>query len=225
MAQYLDYEGLKKYHGLIKGYIDENIKDITSFEYEIVTSLPEKDGEKGKIYLKQSSTSGSNQFYDEYIWIVNGSTGSYEFIGTTAVDLSNYYTKDVADGKFAGKSTATTSANGLMSSTDKTKLDGIQSGATAVSVTQTQKTGSEIGSVTVNGTKTTLYAPFNIDQKIASILLRDGVRGTESSPINNVSSLAFNADEFMIESASTGDAYVSLNITAITNEEIEDLFA
>ena len=225
MAQYLNYAGLQKYDELIKNYINDNIKEITSFEYEIVTSLPE-EGEKGKIYLKQSSTSGSNQIYDEYIWIVNGNAGSYEFIGTTAVDLSNYYTKDAADSKFAGKSVATTSANGLMSSTDKTKLDGIQSGATAVSVTQTQKTGSEIGSVTVNGTKTTLYAPSpSLDQKIHTIELRAGAQGQSSSTRTDVSSLAFNADEFTIGAASEGDAYVSLNMTSITDEEIENLFA
>lgn len=50
---------------------------------------------------------------------------------------------------------ATSSANGLMSSTDKTKLDGIAIGADVTTVIQKLTSGAEIGSV--NGTK--LYAP------------------------------------------------------------------
>lgn len=53
----------------------------------------------------------------------------------------------------------TTTTNGLMSSTDKSKLDGIQSSATAVSVTQTLTSGTEIATATINGTATKLYAP------------------------------------------------------------------
>lgn len=43
-------------------------------------------------------------------------------------DVSNYATKSDLNSK-AGTSVATTSANGLMSSTDKSKLDGVESGA------------------------------------------------------------------------------------------------
>ena len=56
-------------------------------------------------------------------------------------------------------SVATTTANGLMSSTDKSKLDGITESADAVSVTQSLTSGTEVGSITVNGTATKLYAP------------------------------------------------------------------
>lgn len=114
MAQYLDYEGLKKYHGLIKGYIDENISGITSFEYVIVGagSLPET-GEKGKIYLKDSATNSGNQYYDEYIWIVEtgSATGRYEFIGTTAMNLDGYLTKEDAARDYAKKSEIPTDTN------------------------------------------------------------------------------------------------------------------
>ena len=56
-------------------------------------------------------------------------------------------------------SVATTTADGLMSSTDKSKLDGITESADAVSVSQTLTSGTEVGSVTVNGIATKLYAP------------------------------------------------------------------
>lgn len=58
---------------------------------------------------------------------------------------------------------ATSSAAGLMSAADKTKLDGITSSADAVSVAQKLTSGTEIGTVTVNGTGTKLYAPTNTD--------------------------------------------------------------
>ena len=60
-------------------------------------------------------------------------------------------------------SEATQSASGLMSATDKTKLDGIASGADNVAFTQTQTSGSEIGTISINSTNTKLYAPIQTD--------------------------------------------------------------
>ena len=50
-----------------------------------------------------------------------------------------------------------------MSSTDKSKLDGIQANATAVSFSQTKTSGTEVGKITINGTTTTLYSDTNTD--------------------------------------------------------------
>lgn len=69
--------------------ISNAVKDITSFEYEVVTALP-TTGVKGKIYLK-AHAHGTGDAYDEYIW-----TGSsYEKIGNTDIDLSGYQQKCV----------------------------------------------------------------------------------------------------------------------------------
>ena len=56
---------------------------------------------------------------------------------------------------------ATQSANGLLSSTDKKKLDGITESADSVSFTQTKTSGIEIGKININGTSTTLYQQDN----------------------------------------------------------------
>lgn len=48
---------------------------------------------------------------------------------------------------------------GLMSAADKTKLDGITDSADSVSVTQNLTSGTKVGTITVNGTGTDLYAP------------------------------------------------------------------
>lgn len=66
------------------------IGDITELEYQVVQELP-VTGEKGTIYLISNSGTTPN-VYDEYIWVSSGSSGSYEKIGTTEVDLSNYVT-------------------------------------------------------------------------------------------------------------------------------------
>ena len=52
---------------------------------------------------------------------------------------------------------ATPSAAGLMSAADKTKLDGIQTSADAVSFTSKLTSGTEIGTITINGTATKIY--------------------------------------------------------------------
>lgn len=54
---------------------------------------------------------------------------------------------------------ATTSSNGLMSSSDKSKLDEIQAGADAVSFSRSLSSGTKIGTININGTNTDIYAP------------------------------------------------------------------
>lgn len=71
----------------VESAINDAIGDITGFEFQIVEELP-GTGEKGVIYLISNSGTGQN-IYDEYIW-----TGTaFEKIGTTDVDLSNYWSK------------------------------------------------------------------------------------------------------------------------------------
>lgn len=66
------------------------IGSITGISYSVVTTLP-STGENGVIYLVSNSGTSPN-VYDEYIWI--SSSSSFEKIGTTETDLSNYVTYD-----------------------------------------------------------------------------------------------------------------------------------
>lgn len=71
----------------VESAINEAIGDINSFEFQIVEELP-PTGEVGIVYLVSNSGSDQN-IYDEYIW-----TGTaFEKIGTTDVNLSNYWSK------------------------------------------------------------------------------------------------------------------------------------
>lgn len=54
---------------------------------------------------------------------------------------------------------ATASDNGLMSSSDKSKLNGIQAGADAVSFSRSLSSGTKIGTININGVNTDIYAP------------------------------------------------------------------
>ena len=68
--------------------ITEALAGITGIDFTVVQTLPQT-GEKGVIYLLSNSGTGSN-IYDEYIWVDGTPSGSFEKIGTTAVDLSGY---------------------------------------------------------------------------------------------------------------------------------------
>ena len=69
----------------VQAAINSAISGITGIDFQVVESLPET-GTKGVIYLVSNSGTGSN-IYDEYIWV----TSRFEKIGTTEIDLSNYY--------------------------------------------------------------------------------------------------------------------------------------
>lgn len=79
--------------GGVKNYVDTAISGISQFKYEVVTSLPTASANTmGKIYLVAHSHSSSDG-YDEYITLESGTTTktySWEKIGNTDIDLSNY---------------------------------------------------------------------------------------------------------------------------------------
>lgn len=89
------------------------IGGITELEYMVVSALP-VSGAKGVIYLVPHSH-GTADIYDEYIWINN----SYEKIGNTDVDLSQYLLKtDIATwAKQPNKPTYTASEVGALPDT------------------------------------------------------------------------------------------------------------
>lgn len=69
----------------VQAAINNAISGITGIDFQVVESLS-GTGIKGVIYLVSNSGTGSN-IYDEYIWVTN----RFEKIGTTEIDLSNYY--------------------------------------------------------------------------------------------------------------------------------------
>lgn len=68
------------------------------FDVIIVQELP-AEGQKGIIYLV-AKDSEAPDIYDEYIWVT--ATQTFEFIGTTQVDLSDYAKKEYVDNAISG---------------------------------------------------------------------------------------------------------------------------
>ena len=72
----------------ITNAINDAIGSVTGISFEVVDSLP-STGESGKIYLV-SHAHGAKDQYDEYIYY----NGEWEKIGSTDIDLSNYWSMD-----------------------------------------------------------------------------------------------------------------------------------
>ncbi|MCD8266406.1 MAG: hypothetical protein LUC33_04545 [Prevotellaceae bacterium] len=140
---YFGTAGLQELVARIKTYADAAAKSaVADFDHTIasvVTELPDAaSADSSKIYLIPDAASVEAQnVYDEYIIV----SGAWEKIGSfkADVDLSGYKVKEItvsgdyitvtsADGVYTltvSVPEATTSAAGLMSAADKSKLDGI----------------------------------------------------------------------------------------------------
>ena len=71
----------------VQAAINSALEGITGIDFQVVQSWP-ATGTKGVIYLMSNGSSAASNIYDEYIWL--SSSSSYEKIGTTQVDLTNY---------------------------------------------------------------------------------------------------------------------------------------
>ena len=69
----------------LKTELLQTIGNITSFEIDVVESLPET-GTKGHIYFVPKTTTDEKNIYDEYIWVVKESASAFEKIGDTKID-------------------------------------------------------------------------------------------------------------------------------------------
>ena len=125
------------------------IASIPQFKLSIVNDLPET-GEKMTLYLVPKEES-ANDVYNEYIWIEQ--TSSFELIGTTAVDLTDYV-----------KNTdyATSSKTGLMRPANGLSVSG-NTGAIVIACANTTQIDA----------KTDKYYPIvpsNLDYAVNSVL-------------------------------------------------------
>lgn len=148
--------------------IKNSISAIPKFRTIVVNSLPDDAEAKSEsaIYLVKSGNDAQN-LYTEYIWI----NGAWEKLGEQKVNLDNYLTtsnlavevyNDTENEIYIELSSGITSFGGvmlpiaspttagLMSTTDKTKLNGIEAGANKYVLPAASATA--IGGVKVNNT-------------------------------------------------------------------------
>ena len=88
----------KKDETYSKTEIDEIIEVLKGLgiSLETVDVLPEK-GENKYIYLVPATTAGDKNIYTEWVWI----KGAWEYIGSTDVNLTDYYNKAEIDAKLS----------------------------------------------------------------------------------------------------------------------------
>lgn len=88
-------EDLKNYYKKSETYSQEEVNsllgNLTRLTLQVVQELPEV-GTEHIIYLVPNNESGNN-IYEEWVFVQS----KWEMIGTTEVDLSNYYTKEEID--------------------------------------------------------------------------------------------------------------------------------
>lgn len=137
----------KKSETYTQAEVNALIGSIVTISFLVVQELPQT-GEANIIYLVPAEDPNPDNIYEEYIYV----NSNWEMIGTTKVDLSNYYTKTETDTLLNGKvdkdGDKVLSDNNY-SDTDKTKLDGIEAEAnktivdTEISATSTNPVESK----------------------------------------------------------------------------------
>ena len=118
--------------------IDALIAAIKQFQYVSVTTLPTASASTvGKIYLVPASDPQTQNIKDEYITLTTVKEGTtfynWEKIGSTSIDLSNYYTKTQTDAAIntalasyvTSAQMATAIATALVSYYTKTEVDNL----------------------------------------------------------------------------------------------------
>lgn len=104
-AQNLAYYYLKS-ETYSASQVDQMLAAIRQFQYEAVQTRPTPSAQTvGKIYLVPSANPQTQNTKDEYITLTTVEEGtttySWEKIGSTTIDLSNYYTKAQTDSAIA----------------------------------------------------------------------------------------------------------------------------
>jgi hypothetical protein len=89
----------KKSETYTQAEVDALISAIVTLNVLVVQTLPTQDISTTTIYLVPKATAGTQDIYDEYIYVNN----AWEHIGSTEIDLSNYYTKTQIDTFLADK--------------------------------------------------------------------------------------------------------------------------
>ena len=159
--------------------VDALISAIQSLKKEVVAELPTTDISTDTIYLVPSSSSQTQNVYDEYLYINN----AWERIGSTEVDLSNYYTKTEVDTALANKQDTLTFDNApTASSNNPVKSGGVY---TALASKQDEltfdstPTASSTNPVTSGGVKAAL------DQKQDTLTIDSALSSTSENPVQN----------------------------------------
>ena len=166
----------------IAGAINElkNLVDLLpQFAIEVVNTLPVSDISETTIYLVPASDPEQGNYYEEYIYVNN----AWELVGTTAVDLSGYYTSAQVDTLLAAKantsSLATVATSGAYSD-----LSGKPTIDTALDTTSTNAVENRAVAGAIEEIESELSSPDTSDNE--PYLLRDSASGTADRMVDEL---------------------------------------
>lgn len=177
----------------------------------------------GKVDKVEGKGLSTNDFTDALLTKLNGiEAGANAYVLPTAsastlggVKVGDNLTIDSSTGALSGNySAATTSANGLMSSTDKAKLDGIEANATAVTV-DSSITSSSTNPVQSSAIYTALAG--KVDTETGKGLSTNDYTDTEKTKLAGIEA---NANNYSLPAATTsalGGVQVGSNLAVDAN--------
>lgn len=100
--KFIDEDELEAKNYVNQTELQDAIAHIEHFHREIVEALP-VTGMDNVLYMIRKGGTGED-IYNEYIWVgLSNSENGYEFLGTTATDLTDYYKKSQVDAALATK--------------------------------------------------------------------------------------------------------------------------
>lgn len=100
--KFIDEDELEAKNYVNQAELQDAIAHIEHFHREIVEALP-VTGMDNVLYMVRKGGTGED-IYNEYIWVgLSSSENGYEFLGTTATDLTDYYKKSQVDAALATK--------------------------------------------------------------------------------------------------------------------------
>ena len=100
--KFIDEDELEAKNYVNQTELQDAIAHIEHFHREIVEALP-VTGMDNVLYMVRKGGTGGD-IYNEYIWVgLSNSENGYEFLGTTATDLTDYYKKSQVDAALATK--------------------------------------------------------------------------------------------------------------------------
>lgn len=165
--------------GLTKTWSASKIKAaldaVNSLKKEIVNALPTQDIDSNTIYLVPKATAGTDDVYDEYLYINN----NWEHLGDTSIDLSNYYTSSEVDDLLDAKEdTLTFDTTPTQNSTNPVTSGGVYTALQNVDI----DVDDEIDSTSTNPVQNQVIAAA-LDDKQDTLIAGSGIEIDEDNVI------------------------------------------
>ena len=200
--------------------ICELLDTMSGINFEVVQTLPLVDISTSTIYLVPKQTAQTDNIYDEYI-NTDGTSQGWELIGTTEIDLSNYYTKTEVDNliptDFVPKSTGGTfdgNVNIVRANSGTTNVNSVISLGNNKAVGTTGNTRGVLQLYDQNGKFTNLF-PSDNASNLSYFLPND-------KPNNSVLATTDDAEKVKQTNVTNSAVYrVLLSKSATDNEETD----